>query len=82
MDRFWTVWKGKLALRQTSLQQFAESDTRILELLQAGPNQAAKPGMTVRDFSALGLPFCGPNNKECSILESMLGSPFFWGTTM
>ena len=69
----------KLALRLTSLQQFAESDTRILELLQAGPNQAAKGRMTMRDFSALGLPFCGPKNKECSILESILGCPFFPG---
>ena len=28
-------------------------------------------------FLKLGVPFWGPNNKDCSILGSILGSPYF-----
>ena len=33
-------------------------------------------------FAKLGVPFWGgPNDKDYSVLESILGSPMFWETT-
>ena len=33
-------------------------------------------------FPKLGVPFQGPHNKDYSIWGSILGSPYFWETTI